>query len=206
IDTSLKGSIATDKLPSGVLQCTFFNKDGIPLAERLVFIDNQEYLVKASLQKEKIDLRPRRKNELSIHFAEPVEGNFSVAVTDNDFNEPGLRKENIISSLLLTSDIPGYVHHPAFYFSNHPAAKDALDLVMLTNGWRRFTWKQVADNNLPKPQYNDPGYISLSGKVNVRGSKKSFADRDLLVWVATSDSGRALQMVKTDAEGRFKMD
>src|SRR5690606_12325502 len=78
--------------------------------------------------------------------------------------------------------------------------------VMLTNGWRRFTWKQVADNNLPKPQYNDPGYISLSGKVNVRGSKKSFADRDLLVWVATSDSGRALQMVKTDAEGRFKMD
>ena len=206
IDASLKGSIATDKLPSGVLQCTFFNKDGIPLAERLVFIDNQEYLVKASLQKEKIDLRPRRKNELSIHFAEPVEGNFSVAVTDNDFNEPGLRKENIISSLLLTSDIPGYVHHPAFYFSNHPAAKDALDLVMLTNGWRRFTWKQVADNNLPKPQYNDPGYISLSGKVNVRGSKKSFADRDLLVWVATSDSGRALQMVKTDAEGRFKMD
>jgi len=35
IDASLKGSIATDKLPSGVLQCTFFNKDGIPLAERL---------------------------------------------------------------------------------------------------------------------------------------------------------------------------
>src|SRR5690606_23370511 len=74
---------------------------------------------------------------------------------------------------------------------------------MLTNGWRRFTWKQVADNNLPKPQYNDPGYLSLSGKVNVRGSKKSFADRDLLVWVATSDSGRALQMVKTDADGWF---
>lgn len=206
IDSSLEGQINTLDLPSGILQCTFFNEDGIPLAERLVFINNKEYILKASLQKNLVDFKPRKKNTFSINFNQPTEGNFSISITDENYNEPGPRKDNIISSFLLTSDIPGYVHNPAFYFSDNNSAQEALDLIMLTNGWRRFNWKQVTQNHLPKPIYTDPGYISLSGKVNVRDSKKNFANRDLLAWIATSDSGRALQMLKTDAEGQFKMD
>ncbi|WP_114789149.1 hypothetical protein U0035_06175 [Niabella yanshanensis] len=206
VNNNQPGTINTSALHSGILQITFFNKDGMPLAERLVFVDNKEYIVNAVLNPQQINTKVRGKNHYSIDFNEPVNGNFSVSVTDDDYNEPGLRKENIISSLLLTSDIPGYVHHPAFYFSSAPQAKEALDLVMLTNGWRRFNWKELIGSKPPTPGYTDPGYISLSGQVNVRGSKKNFADRDLLVWVATSDSGRALELVKTDAEGRFKMD
>lgn len=203
---NLSGSIPVSTFPSGILQITFFNKDGMPLAERLVFVDNKEYIVNAVLNPKQVNTKARGKNLYSIDFKEPVSGNFSMSVTDDDYNEPGPRKENIISSLLLTSDIPGYVHNPAFYFSSATQAKEALDLVMLTNGWRRFNWKEIINNKPPAAAYTDPGYISLSGQVNVRGSKKNFADRDLLVWVATSDSGRALELVKTDAEGRFKMD
>lgn len=206
LDNSSGGNISTATFPSGVLQLTFFNKEGMPLAERLVLIDNKEYKIEASLNKQKINTKARSLNQYAIEFARPAAGNFSVAVTDDNFNEPGQRKENIISSLLLTSDIPGYVHNPAFYFTDDENAKKAADLVMLTNGWRRFNWTEVIQNKIPPPAYSDPGYISLSGKVNMRGSRKNFAERDLLVWVATSDSGRALQMVKTDAEGRFKMD
>jgi hypothetical protein len=206
VDTNAAGSINTSELHSGILQITFFNKEGMPLAERLVFVDNKEYIVNAVLNPKQVNTKARGKNLYSIDFKEPVNGNFSVSVTDDDYNEPGPRKENIISSLLLTSDIPGYVHNPAFYFSNATQAKEALDLVMLTNGWRRFNWKEIINNKPPAAAYTDPGYISLSGQVNVRGSKKNFADRELLVWVATSDSGRALELVKTDAEGRFKMD
>ncbi len=200
------GSINTSEFPSGVLQLTFFNSNGMPLAERLVFIDNKEYEVEASLHKQLVNTRARGRNQYDIRFNKPVEGNFSVSVTDDNMNEPGLRKNNIISSFLLSSDIPGYVHNPAFYFSSNEEAGKALDLVMLTNGWRRFSWKQVTENKLPAPVYTDPGYISLSGQVTEKGSRKSFAERDLLVWVASSDSGRALQMVKTDAQGRFQMD
>ncbi|GAB3416013.1 hypothetical protein [Niabella aquatica] len=206
LGSSTGGNINTSTFPSGVLQLTFFNKEGMPLAERLVLINNKEYKVDASLNRQKINIKARGLNQYIIELNQPVAGNFSVSVTDDLFNEPGLRKENILSSLLLTSDIPGYVHNPAFYFTEDENTKKAADLVMLTNGWRRFNWKEVVQNKLPLPVYNDPGYISLSGKVNVRGSGKSFAERDLLIWVATSDSGRALQMVKTDAEGRFKMD
>lgn len=206
LNNNLSGSINTAALHSGILQLTFFNHNGMPLAERLVFINNKEYKLNASLNKQAVSTKARGKNQYMINFSQPVEGNFSVSVTDDNMNEPGLRKDNIITSFLLTSDIPGYVHDPAFYFSDDANAQQALDLVMLTNGWRRFSWKQVSENKLPQPLYTDPGYISLSGQVSERGSKKSFAERDLLVWVASSDSGRALQMVKTDARGRFKMD
>ncbi|MCH5720481.1 hypothetical protein [Niabella hibiscisoli] len=200
------GSIPTAAFNSGILQVTFFNKDGMPLAERLVFVNNKEYVVNAVLNAQQVATKARGKNRYTIDFKEPVNGNFSIAVTDDNYNEPGPRKDNIVSSLLLTSDIPGYVHNPAFYFGDNKDADKALDLVMLTNGWRRFSWNKIISNTPPRPGYTDPGYISLSGQVNVRGSKKNFAERDLLVWVATSDSGRALELVKTDAEGRFKMD
>ncbi|WP_346239037.1 hypothetical protein ABDK00_009900 [Niabella insulamsoli] len=199
------GEMNTGELPSGVLQLTFFNTEGLPLAERLVFVNNQEYRLNATLEKEAFSMKPRGKNQWSILFNEALAGNFSVAVTDDNFNEAGPRKNNIISSFLLTSDIPGYVHNPAFYFSGQADAPRAIDLVMLTNGWRRFNWKNVNEED-KKPLYKDPGYISLSGQVNVRGSKKNFAERELLVWMATPDSGRSIEMIKTDAEGRFKMD
>lgn len=206
IDNSSDGIINTANLPSGVLQFTFFNKDGIPLAERLVFINNKEYKLSAVLNTKKLSTQSRSLNQYSIDFENAVAGNFSISVTDDSYNEPGLRKENIITSLLLTSDIPGYVHNPGFYFSDNEDAQKSLDLLMLTNGWRRFKWENIIENKNGKPAYFDPGYISLSGKVHLRGSKKNFAEQDLMAWVATSDSGRALQMLRTDAEGRFRLD
>ncbi|MCF3107413.1 hypothetical protein LL912_01340 [Niabella sp. CC-SYL272] len=201
----ISGIIQTGNLPSGVLQVTFFNKDGMPLAERLTFINNKEYILPASFRADTLNNAPRKKNHFSIILPDSVTGNFSVSVTDAGYESGAYRPQNIYSSFLLTSDIPGYVHEPRYYFSNDPGAAEAAELLMLTNGWRRFKWTDVAANTQPEPQHKDPGFISLSGKATIAGSGKSFSDRDLLVWVAT-DSGRSLQMVKTDAEGRFKMD
>lgn len=204
--TNINVQLPTSKLPSGVLQVTVFNKDGMPLAERLVFVDNKEYLLHASFTTDIFNNSKRKLNDYSIQLNDSVTGNFSVSVTDADYDAPGNRPRNIISTFLLTSDIPGYVHNPAWYFSDAENTKQALDLVMMTNGWRRFKWSDVSSNSLPQPQHKDQGYISLSGKAKVRGSNKSFADRELMVWTATSDSAQSLQMVKTDAQGRFKMD
>lgn len=202
----IKGTIPVAGLPSGILHITFFNKDGMPLAERLAFVDNSEYLLPSAFLTHVADGSKRKLNEFSIQLSDSVTGNFSVSVTDADYNAPGLRDQNIISTFLLTSDIPGYVHNPAWYFSEAENTKQALDLVMMTNGWRRFKWSDVVNNSLPLPAHKDQGYISLSGRAKVRGSNKSFADRELMAWIATSDSARTLQMLKTDASGRFKMD
>ncbi len=204
--TGFHGLIPTSRLPSGILQITVFNASGMPLAERLTFIDNKEYRLPFRMKVDTLQTAARKLNHFSLLLSDSVTGNFSVSVTDADFDLPGNRGANIWSEFLLSSDISDYVNRPAWYFSGNDSTDGAMDLLMMTNGWRRFKWTDLAANKMPSPQYKDEAYISLSGQVKLRGSKKSFADRDLMVWVTTPDSARSLQLVKTDAQGRFRMD
>lgn len=200
------GKLITSHLKSGILQLTIFNKDNMPLAERLFFINNKEYRLNATLNPIQFSDATRKRNQLEINLPTNVEGNFSISVTDADYDIPGSRSENIISSMLLTNDLPGYVHNPSWYFSDDEKSPQAMDLLMLTNGWRRFNWLDVANKHLPKPTYTDPGYITLAGQADVRGSKKNFANRELLMWMTSPTSGPNLKLLKTDDEGKFRMD
>src|SRR3546814_7736487 len=48
------------------------------------------------------------------------------------------------SSDLRTSYLQRYVEDPTWYFDpSHSDAAGALDLLMLTQGWRRFTWERM---------------------------------------------------------------
>jgi hypothetical protein len=204
---ALSGLIKTSNLSSGILHITVFNKDGKPLAERLSFIDNKEYVQSAQLVVDTINTNSRGKNHFTLSFTDTVKGNFSVAVTDAAFESHLQRERNIYSSLLLTSDLKGYVHNPAYYFSsNNDSVKYAIDLLMMTNGWRRFKWEQLMKDPLPVNQYKDAGYITLSGQVNLEGTKKPFADKDLLLYIVAADSSKNAQLVKTDANGRYSID
>ncbi|MBL7749701.1 MAG: hypothetical protein JNM19_19845, partial [Chitinophagaceae bacterium] len=54
-----QGVINTQNLHSGILQITIFNKDNMPLAERLCFVNNREYIINAELRTDTIDFSPR---------------------------------------------------------------------------------------------------------------------------------------------------
>ena len=55
--------------------------------------------------------------------------------------------QNIVSYLLLTSDLKGPVDDPWNYFDpSNTIRAEQLDLVMLTHGWRRFDWEQVVSD------------------------------------------------------------
>ena len=204
--SDLQGVIDTRKLPSGILQVTFFNSQGQPLAERLCFVNNQEYRLDASLVTDTLSFEDRAANRFSIVMKDTVQGSFSVSVTDAIYSFQPL-EENIISSLLLTSDIKGYVHQPSFYFSaDNDSIKTATDLLMMTNGWRRFKWTELPALARAKDQYPDPGYITIRGKVTLRDASKPFNDKSLLVYVSAGDTARNVQTVMTDKQGRFKID
>lgn len=202
-----QGVINTQNLHSGILQVTVFNKDNMPLAERLCFVNNKEYILAAELREDTIDFSARGRNRFSLQLKDTVEGSFSVSITDNEqSNLPG-REENIFTSLLLTSDIKGYVHHPAYYFSaDNDSVKTALDLVMMTNGWRRFKWEQLLKAGMPAAGFKDNAYITLAGKSNYQGIKKPFADKQLIVFVTGMDGKRSTQFIQTDSEGNFMLD
>jgi hypothetical protein len=164
-NTTVSGTIPLADMPSGVMQVTVLDANWMPLAERIFFVKNQDYELLADARIFKPNFSPKAKNTLEINIPDSLIGNFSVAITDADANASN--PDNIISAMMLTNDIKGYVHQPAFYFSNDAdSTKKYLDLVMLTHGWRKIKWQEVMQKKLPAiANPKDSTYISLRGKV-----------------------------------------
>lgn len=204
----INGFINTSKLNSGILQVTIFNSAGLPLAERLCFIDNKEYLQKGELLLDTISFSPRAKNSITLQVPGITAGSFSVSITDPD-HTAGSRPGNIISNLLLTSDLKGFIHNPAYYFSSDDdSVKNAQDLLMMINGWRRFKWTELPALVKAPLAYHDAGYIPIAGKVNIRDTKKPLTSRELFMLISPSEDSlnTSMQMINTDSAGRYRVD
>ena len=207
----LAGIIPAANLPSGILQLTVFNKDDMPLAERLLFLDNKEYKIDGYISPDSVSAEPYQRNRITINLPDTIIGHFSISVTDADFEPHGRRPSNIFSWFLLQSDIKGYVHNPAFYFqADADSVKDALDLVMMTNGWRRFNWIDVAANKLTPARFADDGYITLKGTILNEANRRPVANTDLFFMmkpVTDTSAGNGLpRLIHTDEQGHFRID
>lgn len=203
----IQGVINTEHLYSGILQITFFNTDDQPLAERLVFVNNKEYLINGELVADTLSFGTRAKNRFQIQLKDTVQGTFSVSVTDAEYSSSPVRQQNILTGMLLTSDLKGYVHDPAYYFSaENDSVKTSLDLVMMTNGWRRFKWTELSQKLSQPNLLKNYAYITLSGKVTLQGIKKPFGDKDLLLMITGLNKKRSTHFLRTDANGKFFLD
>ena len=205
------GIIPTGNLLSGILQITVFNKDNMPLAERLTFIDNKEYILPAIFNADTLNTGERKRNHYSISLPDTVIGNFSVSITDADYETSTLRDQNIFSYYLLSSDLRGYIHNPSNYFTEK-GVKNAniIELLMMTNGWTRFKWQDAVKNTLPAPVYKDNGFITLNGRINIEGTKKPFANKELIYFMMPQDTSLKKRgtprFISTDSLGRFTID
>jgi len=207
-DEWVTGVINTTGSYSGIMQVTVFNKMNMPLAERLWFVDNGEYKLKGSIKADTLNFNKRGFNKLFFSIPDTVLGSFSVSVTDADLAAQDYSTENIYSGLLLTSDLKGYIHNPAYYFSSvSDSVKTAMDLLMMTNGWRRFKWTDLLTEKTAPVTYKDPTYITLQGQINSRDSKKTVPDKELVVIISTPGGlGNSTQIIKTDAQGKYHID
>lgn len=136
-------------LDSGVLHITLFNSSNQPTCERLVFVNNKKSTVDVNIKKPKDYYTSRKKVRLNIKINDfkkhHIESILSLAVKDsNTFNE-NTNAENIKTWLLLNSDLKGKIENPNFFFEKEEniERKYLLDLIMRTNGWRRFTWQDL---------------------------------------------------------------
>ena len=205
------GTIQTDNLLSGILHITVFNKDNMPLAERLTFIDNKEYILPATFNADTIDNAERKRNHFSISLPDTVIGNFSVSIVDADYESSSTRDQNIFSYFLLSSDLKGYIHNASSYFSQAGITNaGAVELVMMTNGWTRFKWQDAVSNTLPPPVYKDNAFITLDGKIFIEGRKKPFANSELIYFMAPRDTAQRKfgmpRFITTDSAGGFRID
>ena len=169
VNKPIKSSISKKLFPTGIAQFTIFDGNGEPLCERLIFI-NSQIQTKIDLTSETSDDDISYHLKISTPAGLSKKGNLSIAVTEQLPNQTNMPwQSNILSNLLLTSDLKGKVENPLYYFN--PANTDAfqkLDLVMLTHGWRRFAWKEILANNFPNLSFSsfEGMGISVSQETN----------------------------------------
>jgi TonB-dependent SusC/RagA subfamily outer membrane receptor len=168
--------IPKSKFPSGIVQFTLFSPTGEPLNERVVFVSNPDQL-KLNVTPEKESHSPRQKIKIEVNAKDkddkPVTGSFSVSIT-NETNAPidEISESTILSNLLLTSDVKGYVEKPNYYFTNiNETTRADLDVLMLTQGYRRFEWKQLLNNSIPTEAYPAEKTLSIAGHIKTMGGK-----------------------------------
>ncbi len=149
-------TIEKNKLQEGVSHITLFDDDLTPVCERLYFIPVRTRL-SVAVQPSQREFGVRRKIGLDIttknNNNEPEVANLSIAVYRTDSLQQK-SENNILSYLLLNSDLSGSIESPEYYTnSDSPEVLQSLDNVMLTHGWRRFQWKDVFAKSTRAPGY-----------------------------------------------------
>lgn len=203
---SVVGHLKTDSLPSGILHLTVFNKDWIPLAERLVFVDNSEYKSNATLNTVKVGTGKRAENIIEINFEEAVQRSCSVSVIElpsQSFNDD----DNIWSRFLLTADLKGKINNPAWYFQQaNDSTGQGIDNLLLTHGWSRFNWTKILNSELPEPKYRDQNLLVLSGIVADEKTKEPLSYGQLNIFLESEDSSTQTFELPLDSKGVFRKD
>jgi hypothetical protein len=154
-------------LGEGITHLTLFDQTTRPVAERLYFKRPAQPLqIAGTLDKRDYTTREKVHLDLTALAAGTDPATLSAAVYFLD-SLPHPEPATIDSYLLLTSDLKGTVEMPASYFQETGAGADeALDLVMLTHGWTRFRWDEIATAKKPVYRYlPEHGGHFIKGKI-----------------------------------------
>jgi len=202
--TGTRGFIKIDKntIPSGISHLTLFNKYMEPIAERLAFIDQGEKLnIQVNTNKQQYDNRELAIVGIKVTDQEgkPVQGSFSLSAFNSDLAKNDQLDYNIRANLLLSSDLPGHIRNPKQYFEDNEEAKTNLDLLMMVNGWRRFSWVDIVDG----PVSLNPAETGLTIEGLMTKNSGGTVKEGKVMLVNANNEGNGTQMVFTDKEGRF---
>lgn len=163
------GKMNDSLFTEGITHFMLIDEQGNALSERLIFVPDHkpnQWQITADQptygKREKVSLQIAAKD----NEGNPVKGTFSVSITDRKSIQPDSLADNILSNLLLTSDLKGYVEDPAYYFLNQDARTlRSIDYLMMTHGWRRHKMENV----LRTPSLNFTNYIekgqTISGRI-----------------------------------------
>jgi len=206
-------NLPKNRFPTGITQLTLFASSGKPISERLAFVENVKPLAitVTSDQKEYTAKQLVKLGIQTVNNDTTTVGNYSVAVVDESKVPYDDNKETtILSNLLLTSDLKGYVEEPNYYFNQTDEQKrEALDALLLTQGYRRFSYTDILADHYPEVHFFPEQGIEISGVLRLNNGKPvvngglllSIPDRSFRKDTYTDENGRFLfqDLVFTDS-------
>lgn len=194
------GGINKRKFPSGILQLTVFTESGMPLAERLVFINNYQ-VPDIKINTDSQATGKRQKNRYSVDLSSFKKLSASISVV-NYKADSSTYEDNLLTALLLTSDIKGLVKDPGYYFKDKSAETiKNQDLLMMTHGWRRITWKKIMSNTPFNVKYGIESDISIRGIITRNSKTLPNSRMDFIT--KTEDSTTILSSININSKNEF---
>lgn len=196
--------------PLGVCRMTVFNSDGEILASRSFFHNNQIFQA-PSLEvttPEKF-IKPFEKVSLNMslsdRFQSPIKDRVCVSIRDvNDYGNN--YEDNILTNLVLTSDLRGYIHNPSYYFeSNDSIHRRHLDLLMMIQGWERYEWSVMSGNSTFVKEHNIERALTLNGYIKSIFGRKELPDIKVGVQIQKKNDKTLYTYCKTNEHGYFGM-
>ena len=202
LSEKLKIRIPLKEFPmQGIAEFTLYNADGQPMAERLVYI-HPERKLHIELNTDSARYFTRGKGKLNVKVTDeagnPVQAHLGLSIFDRAYQNE-LNPENMLSYCYLSTEIKGNIHNPAYYFdSNNKDRQAALDLLLLTQGWRRYVWEKADTAMLADCFLSD----EIKGKQIIGKKKqKELANGGQLIQV--SGPSTKSQFIIVDSLGRF---
>ena len=180
-----------DFLMQGIVEITLMEGDR-PIAERLVYVNPQQQLkISAKTDRQQYNRRDDGKATLKVtdSSGQPIKAELAISIFDKAYlYQPG--HENILSHCFLSEEIRGNIFNPTYYFDTQNKDRlQALDLLLMTQGWRRYVW------NRDPTQGHEILFDGVSGK--------DFKERWQYIQTFTPQSDTCIVM--TDSLGRFEI-
>ena len=198
-------SFEKDFFPAGIVHLLLIDKDWNILSERLVFSNQNSTIAIVNVKSDKTGYQTRDKINLKIQVIDenqtPLSGSFSIAVVDK--RDVAIdTTSSIISTFLLTSELRGNIESPMSYLRNDaPKTIAALDVLMMTQGWRRYNVPNILRGNLQTEQ-KYPVELSRQFSGKVTGIFSSLKDGSISL-IVHKDSILGPSFVKPEEDGQF---
>jgi hypothetical protein len=206
VRTALQTVILPKKMfNEGINKISLIDTSGISFCERLYYVHTKEnYCI--NIIPDKKNYAPREKVTLQIAIKDssnkPVIANLSLAVVDGDQVNDFEKKSDINSYLLLESEIRGHIEQPFYYFDTTIVERyNALDNLLLTQGWRNFVWKYLSDTTIRLDYPIEKG-ITISGKLRRLLVNKPIANANISM-ALFGNTEPSMLLSKTDSTGKY---
>ncbi|MCQ2110270.1 MAG: hypothetical protein MJY79_02095, partial [Bacteroidaceae bacterium] len=160
-------SVSAEDWPIGVCQLCLFTRSGKILAYRSLFHTNMEFEPpKFRLAANRQVFNPLDSISLKLNLSykgEPLQDRFALSVRDaQDYGT--LYSDNLLTNLLLSSDLKGFIRNPEYYFeSNDSVHRRAADLLMLVQGWKRYDWEFSSSDKSFAEKYRMEDSLAVNG-------------------------------------------
>lgn len=156
------------QLPMGVNIITVFNEQNVPLAERLIFINNDNLYSNVSIDK---NINGKDSIDISFNNTSNEKIFLSASFLPNETKAYG-PKYTIKAAMLLKPYVKGGIENSQYYFlKNDRKRRIDLDLLLLTQGWSKYSWDHIF--NMPPKLYNPfENGVDITANINKRLNKR----------------------------------